>query len=126
MAKSDHEMLTEIYELLTTRLPSRSIYRDNNQPIDTWRGMLLNIDGMTHEALIEREALLGFKPSIETVLRCAEANEDPRARERAKYILSKIVEQNQGGSNGQAPPAKKAPAKRTARSREPHRSPEPA
>ena len=53
-------MLVEIYQLLTAPLPSRSIYRDNNQPIDIWRGMLLNVDGMAHEAYVEREALLGY------------------------------------------------------------------
>jgi Peptidase family M23 len=108
MPKSDHDMLVEIYELLTTPLPSRSIYRDNNQPVDIWRGMLLNIDGMTHEALIEREALLGFKPAIETVVRCVESSADARARERAKFILGKIVEQRKDS------PAK-TPTKRAAR-----------
>ena len=56
--------IRQIHELLTTPVPSRSIYRDNDQPVDIWRGMLLNIDGMAHEAYIEREALLGFEPAI--------------------------------------------------------------
>jgi len=111
MPKSDHDMLVEIYELLTTPVPSRSIYRDNNQPVDSWRGMLLNVDGMTHEALIEREALLGFKPAIETVLRCAETSDDPRARERAKFILAKIVDQGKATSNSNGHRTTRRPAK---------------
>ena len=86
-------MLVEIYQLLTTPVPSRSIYRDNNQPIDIWRGMLLNVDGMAHEAYVEREALLGYEPAIAIVRRCAENSDDPQARQRAAFILSKIAEQ---------------------------------
>jgi hypothetical protein len=114
MPKSDHDMLVEIYDLLTTPVPSRSIYRDSNLPVDTWRGMLLNVDGMSHEAFIEREALLGFTPAIETVLRCAETSTDPHARERAKFILAKVVEQAKVSSNNNGHSrsrATKAPAK---------------
>ncbi len=119
--KTDHEMLVEIYQLLTAPLPSRSIYRDNNQPVDIWRGMLLNIDGMTHEAFVEREALLGYEPALAVVRRCAENGEDPQARQRAVFILSKMAERMKGSSAGDGevrphrPPAKKAaktPAKK--------------
>ena len=121
--KTDHEMLVEIYQLLTAPLPSRSIYRDNNQPIDIWRGMLLNVDGMAHEAYVEREALLGYEPAMAIVRRCAENSDDPQARQRAVFILSKISERVQSGSAGDGevrphrPPAKKAakaPAKKAA------------
>jgi hypothetical protein len=114
-------MLVEIYRLLTTPVPSRSIYRDNNQPVDIWRGMLLNIDGMAHEAYVEREALLGYEPAVAIVRRCAENSDDPRARQRAAFILSTIAERPQVG-NGEVrphrPPAKKvakAPAKKAAK-----------
>ncbi|WP_246228813.1 M23 family metallopeptidase [Mycolicibacterium psychrotolerans] len=90
MPKSDHDMLCEIYALLTAPLPSRSIYRSNDQPVDTWRGMLLNVDGMAHEAYIEREALLGYQPAVELVRRCADHSVDGVARERAAFILDKI------------------------------------
>src|SRR5262249_42648396 len=121
---TDHEMLIEIYQLLTSPVPSRSIYRDNNQPVDIWRGMLLNIDGMAHEAYVEREALLGYEPAIATIRRCAENSDHPQARRRAAFILSKIAERAQGGpvGNGEVrphrPPAKKvakAPAKKAAK-----------
>ena len=85
-------ILRQIHELLTTPVPSRSIYRDNDQPVDIWRGMLLNIDGMAHEAYLEREALLGFEPAIAVVRRCAKTSKDPQARQRAAFILSKIVD----------------------------------
>lgn len=91
MPKSDHDMLAEIYALLTTPVPSRSIYRSNDQPVDTWRGMLLNIDGMAHEAYIEREALLGYQPAVDLVRRCADHSVDGVARERAAFILSKVA-----------------------------------
>ena len=122
--KADHDMLVEIYRLLTTPVPSRSIYRDNNQPVDIWRGMLLNIDGMAHEAYVERQALLGYEPAIAIVRRCAENSDDPQARQRAAFILAKIAERVHGESAGDGevrphrPPAKKvakAPAKKAAK-----------
>src|SRR5262249_38984371 len=112
------------YELLMTPVPSRSIYRDNNQPVDIWRGMLLNIDGMAHEAYVEREALLGYEPAIAIVRRCAENSDDPQARQRAAFILAKMSERVHGESAGDGevrphrPPAKKAvkaPAKKAAK-----------
>jgi murein DD-endopeptidase MepM/ murein hydrolase activator NlpD len=111
-------MLRQIHELLTTPVPSRSIYRDNDQPVDIWRGMLLNIDGMAHEAYIEREALLGFEPAIAAVKRCAKANKDPQARQRAAFILSKIVDEARSTGNGDGEVTRrpssprKAPAKK--------------
>lgn len=122
--KSDHDMIVEIYSLLMTPVSSRSIYRNNDQPVDTWRGMLLNVDGMAHEAFVEREALLGHQPSIEIVRRCADTSDDARARERAAFILATIADRQPAAAlrnasrNGQAiapsaAPAKKAPAKKT-------------
>lgn len=98
--KPDQDMLVEIYELLTTPLASRSIYRDNNQPVDVWSGILLNIDGMAHEALVEREALLGHDSAIEVVRRCADNSDDPQSRQRAAFILSKISERGGRGAAG--------------------------
>jgi murein DD-endopeptidase MepM/ murein hydrolase activator NlpD len=115
---SQEAMLRQIHELLTTPVPSRSIYRDNDQPVDIWRGMLLNIDGMAHEAYIEREALLGFEPAIAAVKRCAKANKDPQARQRAAFILSKIVDEARSTGNGDGEVTRrpssprKAPAKK--------------
>lgn len=116
--KSDHDMLVEIYELLTTPVASRSIYRQNDQPVDTWRGMALNIDGMAHEAYVEREALLGYEPAIALIKRCAENNADAQARGRAEFILAKIAEGAGGrtAGNGQpSRPAAKTPAKKAAK-----------
>ena len=115
---SQEAMLRQIHELLTTPVPSRSIYRDNDQPVDIWRGMLLNIDGMAHEAYLEREALLGFEPAIAAVQRCAKTNKDPQARQRAAFILSKIVDGAQSTGNGDGEVTRrpssprKAPAKK--------------
>jgi hypothetical protein len=114
----DREMLIGIYELLTTPVPSRSAYRDNNQPVDMWRGMLQNIDGMAHEAYIERDALLGHAPAVAIVRRCAESSDDPKARERAAFILSKVPEPREadlageGEVNAGVRRAAKAPAKK--------------
>jgi hypothetical protein len=115
---SQEAMLRQIHELLTTPVPSRSIYRDNDQPVDIWRGMLLNIDGMAHETYVEREALLGFEPAIAVVQRCAKANKDPQARKRAAFILSKIVDgarstdTDDGEATRKPARARKAPAKK--------------
>jgi hypothetical protein len=116
--QSDHDILVEIYDLLTKPLSSRSIYRDSDNPVDNWRGMVLNIDGMAHEAYIEREALLGYDPAIAIVRRCAENNADALARGRAAFILAKIAERAGEGpaGNGEARrPAVKAPAKKAAK-----------
>jgi len=84
----------------------------------------LNVDGMAHEAYVEREALLGYEPAMAIVRRCAENSDDPEARQRAVFILSKISERVQSGSAGDGevrphrPPAKKAakaPAKKAAK-----------
>lgn len=113
-------MLRQMHELLTTPLPSRSIYRGNDQPVDIWRGMLLNIDGMAHEAYIEREALLGLESAIAVVRKCATSAKDPQARQRAAFILSKIGDASgsTGTGNGEVPQksprARKAPAKKDA------------
>jgi len=108
--KPEHDMLAEIDELLTTPMASRSIYRDNNQPVDTLRGILLNMDAMAHEAYVEREALLGYDPAIEVVRRCADNSDDPEARQRAAFILSKISERGDRGEagNGEAERARAA------------------
>ena len=116
--KSDRDMLVAIYDLMTTPVPSRSVYRDNDQPVDIWRGMVLNIDGMAHEAYIERETLLGYEPAIAIVRRCAENNADAGARGRAAFILAKIAERVDGPTgNGEVgrPPAAKVPAKKAAK-----------
>jgi hypothetical protein len=83
---TDHDMPVEIYRQLTTPVPSRSIYRDNNQPVDIWRGMLLNIDGMAHEAYVEREALLGYEPAVAIVRRCAEGHAQALKRVRVRHL----------------------------------------
>jgi murein DD-endopeptidase MepM/ murein hydrolase activator NlpD len=95
--KTDHDMLVEIYQLLMIPVPSRSIYRDNNQPVDIWRGMLLNIDGMAHEAYVEREALLGYEPVLQsfgavrktvTTLRHVSARRSSWRRSPSEYMAS--------------------------------------
>jgi hypothetical protein len=83
---------------------SRSIYRDNNDRIDTMAGFVLNAGSMLHEAFVEREAMLGEQWPVELVARLARG-EGPGARgsvdpndttpnefaiNRAKFILSKV------------------------------------
>jgi hypothetical protein len=85
----DRSMLAKVHRLLTEKVSSRSIYRDNDLPVDNYLGILRNIDGMAHEAYIEREALLGSADALATVQRCAENSADPGARKRAEFIVSK-------------------------------------
>lgn len=109
--RPERDMLAEVYELLTTPLASRSIYRDNNQPVDDVSGILLNIDAIAHEASVERDALLGYEPAIAIIERCAENSDDPHARQRATFILSKISEHGYraagNGEGDRVPPAVK-------------------
>jgi len=85
----DRSLLAKVHRLLTERVSSRSIYRDNDLPVDNYLGILRNIDGMAHEAYIEREALLGSPEALAIVQHCAESSADPGARKRAEFVVSK-------------------------------------
>ena len=51
---------------LTQNLPSRSEFRDSNNPIDTMAGFLLNTDAHIHELLTIYVAVeLGYKPAVD-------------------------------------------------------------
>lgn len=63
------EALAEVREELTKKFPSRSKYRDSEEPIDTLAGFELNIDGRIHEGYVEREALKGVDWALAVVTR---------------------------------------------------------
>ncbi|MDV7244470.1 MULTISPECIES: peptidoglycan DD-metalloendopeptidase family protein [Rhodococcus] len=84
MALSDAEQ-RRIYTELTQKLPSRSKYRTNDEPVDTLAGMVLNIDARIHEESTEREALNGVKAAIDLVRR-----EAARGDAGAKAVLARI------------------------------------
>jgi hypothetical protein len=73
---------------------SRSIYRDNDNPIDDTVGMLLNIDATTFDLLTENQAMLGDPAALARVKRLAAgqgpAGNIPAAVARANFILTKI------------------------------------
>jgi hypothetical protein len=69
---TNQEKFDWIYGELSKKYPSRSKYRTDNNLIDTFVGFGLNIDAMSHEALIERNALLGNKDAIALVKREAD------------------------------------------------------
>lgn len=54
--QEDREMLRVIHRELTQRYPSRSAYRANDKPVDTFVGMALNTDARAHELWIEAQA----------------------------------------------------------------------
>lgn len=64
---------------LSKRFPSRSKYRDNDEPVDTAVGFILNIDARIHEESVEREALKGVPWAVALVKRAAD-NGDLGAR----------------------------------------------
>ncbi|WP_069166799.1 peptidoglycan DD-metalloendopeptidase family protein [Nocardia altamirensis] len=58
MTPDESHKLHEIHRELTQLLPSRSRYRDTDQPTDTVAGYLLNVDGRVHESSIDLPAAL--------------------------------------------------------------------
>lgn len=80
-----NEQQQRIFTELTQKLPSRSKYRTNNEPVDTLAGMVLNIDARIHEESTERDALNGVKAAIDLVRR-----EASKGDSGAKAVLAKI------------------------------------
>ncbi len=71
---------------LKQKLPSRSIYRTSDAPIDTVAGYVLNVDAMVHAQDVEHRAIvLGDPDAIADVKRVAAAGNS-----RAKLALNKI------------------------------------
>ncbi|MGA6208060.1 M15 family metallopeptidase [Nocardia testacea] len=53
MTPEQDKMLRQVHRELTQPYPSRSKYRENEEPVDTLAGMVLNADGRVHEASVE-------------------------------------------------------------------------
>lgn len=92
---ADRAMLTRVYFELTNVWDSRSIYREPGEgPVDTLAGMVLNIDGASHPALVvEKLALLGDSDSLRRVIRSAAGDgavSDAETVARAKAILAQV------------------------------------
>jgi hypothetical protein len=68
----DRAMLQKVYDELTKRFPSRSIYRNPGEGlVDTLAGFELNVDAAVHADLVEEMAKRGDEDSINRVLRTA-------------------------------------------------------
>lgn len=98
MALVPQEQWDQVFHALTDRLPSRSIYRTPGEgAIDTVAGMLLNVDAMTHAALIERLARLGNQDAVGRLARTAAgqgAVTDRHAIAQAQSVLADIENTN--------------------------------
>ncbi len=70
---------------LGKRFPSRSKYRADDKPVDTLAGFVLNIDAMTHEAMVEKAAADGVQWAIDLVKR-----EAAKGDKNAQAVLAKI------------------------------------
>lgn len=57
---------------LSKRFPSRSKYRDSDEPVDTLAGFILNVDARIHEEYVEREALKGVDWAVALIKREAD------------------------------------------------------
>lgn len=71
---------------LSKKFPSRSKYRDSDEPIDTLVGFVLNVDARLHEEFVEREALKGVGWCIDLVKREADKGDAG-----SKAIIDQIV-----------------------------------
>ena len=98
MASVPQEQWDRLYRELTTKLPSRSIYRTPGEgAIDTTSGMVLNVDAMQHAELVERLARLGDRDAVMRVARTAAgqgAVKDRQAIAQAQTVLADIEKTN--------------------------------
>ncbi|WP_433660803.1 peptidoglycan DD-metalloendopeptidase family protein [Nocardia sp. CA-128927] len=58
MTPDQAQQLADVHRELTQRYPSRSHYRDTDEPVDTLAGIALNTDGRVHEASVDVPAAL--------------------------------------------------------------------
>ena len=98
MAAVPQEQWDRLYRELTTKQPSRSIYRTPGEgAIDTTSGMVLNVDAMTHAELVERLARSGERDAVMRVARTAAgqgAVKDRQAIAQAQTVLAEIERTN--------------------------------
>jgi len=98
MAAVPQQQWDEVYRQLTTRVPSRSIYRNPGEGnIDVPVGMLLNVDAMQHAELVERLARQGDRDAVMRVARTAAgqgAVRDRQAIAQAQTVLADIEKNN--------------------------------
>ena len=98
MASVPQEQWDRVYRELTTKLPSRSIYRTPGEgAIDVTTGMVLNIDAMAHAELVERLARQGERDALMRVARTAAgqgAAKDRQAVAQAQAVLADIERTN--------------------------------
>lgn len=81
---------------LGKKFPSRSIYRDSDEVIDTLAGYVLNVDARIHEDFVERQALRGVEDYVSKVRRVAVAGMhgvgDQDSKNRAQAVLDQLGE----------------------------------
>ena len=98
MAQVPQDQWDRVYRELTTKLPSRSIYRTPGEgAIDVTTGMVLNIDAMAHAELVERLARQGERDALMRVARTAAgqgAAKDRQAVAQAQAVLADIERMN--------------------------------
>ena len=98
MAQVPQDQWDRLYRELTTKLPSRSIYRTPGEgAIDVATGMVLNIDAMAHAELVERLARSGERDAVMRVARTAAgqgAVKDRQAIAQAQTVLADIERTN--------------------------------
>ncbi|PBC38462.1 N-acetylmuramoyl-L-alanine amidase [Rhodococcus sp. ACS1] len=72
LTPQQHDMLVRIHRELTQLHPSRSLYRNTSDPVDTAPGFAINADGRSHEALVEVRALAtkvaGLENDVKAIL----------------------------------------------------------
>lgn len=89
MTPEQAQMLAEIHRELTQRYPSRSRYRDSDDPVDTLAGYTLNVDARIHEAYVETEAGKGLEWAIALVRREADKG-DSAARALLEDLTTRV------------------------------------
>lgn len=93
-----------IYTELTQGLPSRSIYRDSDKPVDTLAGLISNVDARIHEDFVEQQALKGIPFYVELVRKTAQNGivgnltgfGNDASRQASKIQAQKILDKIEG------------------------------
>lgn len=86
-------MLREVWNVLYGRVPSRSIYRDSDEPRYRPIDFIQNDDGMTHQDDVERLAIAGNANELELVIKVAAGmgfDKSQYAVNRAKNVLLQV------------------------------------
>ena len=96
MSEDMQRMIRDIHNVLFTKVPSHSIYRDGNNP--EWKPLELisNEDGFLHQTEVETQAAAGNLTELDRVVRTARGEgvvKEQWAVARAQRVVAEIEQE---------------------------------